>query len=181
MVARLLWEQDAGGSSPSTPTKTELMPSGVGSVFILRDSNPERVRSVRKQFGELFSAPKSETGTAALRRSARMEDLQSKDSSLHSDQNRADTVRCRLCFYFEDSNSERSHTQWYKNPAPLSERIEERGLLYIIKNRFAFKVTAVGHNKLICTFQKHFVTVIVNSRQFVFICFKLKCNCFLRL
>ena len=96
--------------------KTELIQSGVGSVFILRGSSPMMVQ-----------------------------------------------------------------IQQHKKTAPLSERIEERVLLYIIKNRFAFKITAVVHNKLICTFQKHFVTVIVNSRQFVFICFELKCNCFLRL
>ena len=61
------------------------------SFFILsinkRDSNPERVFAWRKQFSELFLAPKSEAGTVAKQRSPRTQDLRSKAVSRHSDHN----------------------------------------------------------------------------------------------
>ena len=42
------WGICAAKTRPVTPTKTELMSSDIGSVFILGDLNPKRVRSVKK-------------------------------------------------------------------------------------------------------------------------------------
>ena len=35
LVARLLWEQDVGGSNPFTPTKSKTKPSGFGLFFFV--------------------------------------------------------------------------------------------------------------------------------------------------
>ncbi len=55
LVARLLWEQDAVGSSPATPTKkTDADRQGGVGFSIGRDSNPERAKSVKKAAGGRF-------------------------------------------------------------------------------------------------------------------------------
>ena len=55
---------------PSSAPKTSAHLMVWGCLFIW-DLNPKRVRSVKKQSGGLFLAPKSEAGTVATQRSPR--------------------------------------------------------------------------------------------------------------
>ncbi len=82
LVAREVWDFDAAGSSPVTPTKIQFQPQGWGWIFIfgLQGSDLIRREALRKQFGELFLA--SGARRVLLQRNGRRADsMRSRRSS----------------------------------------------------------------------------------------------------
>ena len=89
LVARLLWEQDAVGSSPATPTKKPMPTARSVSVFSIgRDSNPERAKSVKKAAGGSFFSflVRRRVPKCKAFGSSSSGDAQSAAPSRHSDQ-----------------------------------------------------------------------------------------------